>query len=168
MLESHDYSGRRGVLVPLMPKVHALLTETAKKEPLAGIEPPINIILWRQEIYKLLVEIHRRWLMVMDGPAIAGLMFFYFDKNGDTYINELRIAWPYRHNNGVFPLLIDRFMKDPGVKNSKNVFAGPNVKKEANQELLASVGFEAHFENGWEPLGNPTDAAGVLKLRYLR
>jgi hypothetical protein len=168
MLAVHDYSSRRGVLVPLLPQIHALLTETAKKDSLAGIEPPINIILWKQQMNKQLVDINRKWLVVLNGNILAGLFFFRFLPDGNIYLDELRIAWAYRNNNAVFTLLHDRFINDPAVKKAADVFGGMNIKKEKEQEILASVGFEQEYENKPEPLGNPVDAAGILKIRYLR
>jgi hypothetical protein len=169
MLEIHDYSNRRGVLVPLLPKIHALLKETAEKETLAAFEPPEHIILWKQTMHKKLVEIHRRWLMVLDGPALAGFMFFHFGRDKNIYLDEIRTAWAYRHNKGVFTLLHDRFINDPHIKSKTDitVYGGVNIRREANQEILASVGFEQTFENNLEPLGSPSEAAAILKLRYL-
>ena len=166
MLEISDYSGRRGVIVPLLPKIHALLKETAEKDTLAAFAPPEHYILWKQNAYKKLVEVHRRWLVVLDGPALAGFLFYHFETSIDVYIDELRIAWAYRNNGAVFTLLLDKFANNHEVRKVTSVFASLAVKKETSQEILASVGFGETFEGGWEPLGSLSDAVGALKLRY--
>jgi hypothetical protein len=168
MLEVHDYSNRRGVLVPFLPAIYNLLKETAAKEPHSILEPPEHIVLWRQAMNKKLVEVHRRWLIVTDGPKLTGLMFYHFDKDKNINLDELRIDWAYRNNPTVFTLLHDRFINEPAVKKTAAVFAGANIKKEANQELLAAVGMDKPFEGGLEPLGSPVDAAAALKLRYTK
>jgi hypothetical protein len=167
MLEVHDYSNRRGIMVPMLKKFHEMLRETAEKDSMAACPPPENYILWKQNMHKKLVDINRRWFLVLDGKTVAGLMFFYFERDR-IYIEELRIAWAYRNNSIAFTLLIDKFINDNTVRKSSAVYAGINVKREPNQEILASVGFGESFENGWEPLGTPQDAAGALKLRYIK
>jgi hypothetical protein len=114
------------------------------------------------------VDIHRRWLVVLDGPALAGLFFFHFKPDGNIHLDELRIAWPYRNNNAVFNQLLSRFTNDPSVKNAPAVFAGKNIKRESAEEMLASVGFEEHNAGGNDPLGSPGEAAGALTVRYIR
>jgi hypothetical protein len=169
MLEITDFSNRRGAVVPLLPKIHAMLAASANKDTVAGLKPPANYILWKQEISKQLIDISRRWVTVMDGTDVAGLLFYRFDAKGENiYVDELRIAWAYRNNNNVITLLHDRFINDNSVKKASAVFAGANVKREANQEILATVGFEATFADGLEPLGKPADAAAAFKLRYSR
>ncbi len=167
MLEITDYSNRRGGLVPLLPKIHALFAENAAKDALARFAPPQNIILWKQRYHKLVVEINRRFVLVADGSAIAGLMFYHF-RDKAVYLDELQVAWQYRHNQAVFNLLMDRFVNSNEVKAVTAVFAGENIKSPADKELLASVGFTETFPDGWEPLGNVTDAAGALRTRYIR
>jgi hypothetical protein len=169
MLEVNDYSNRRGAMVPLLPKIHEMLAEASARDTVAGIKPPINYILWKQEISRRLVDIYRRWVAIMDGPVVAGVFFYHFgDKDKSIYIDELRIAWAYRNNNTVINMLCDRFANDNAIKKVSSVYASENIKKESSQEILATVGFEKQFENGWEPLGNPVDAAAAIKLRYSR
>ena len=50
MPEFIDYSSRRGAIVPLLPKIHALLKENAEKDKLSGLEIPENLVTWRQKI----------------------------------------------------------------------------------------------------------------------
>jgi hypothetical protein len=168
MLEIHDYSNRRGVLVPFLPKIHKLLTETANMDKSAGIEPPVNFIIWRQEYGKRLVEVNRRWLVALDGSLLVGVFFFHFLNESEIYLDELRVAHKYRNHNAVITLFHDRFVSDFAVKKVTAVFAGPTIKKESHQEKLAAVGFGEHYENEREPLGEPAKAAAELKRRYLR
>jgi hypothetical protein len=167
MLEITDYSNRRGALVPMFPKIHALFAENATKDTLARFTPPENIILWKQRYRKLLLEINRRFLLVIDGYAITGLMFYHF-KDGAVYLDELQIGWYYRNNPAVFNLLIEKFVNSNEVKAVSMVYAGANIKSPADKELLASVGFTEKFPEGFEPLGSVSEAAGALKLRYIR
>jgi hypothetical protein len=167
MLELTDYSNKRGGLVTLLPKIHALFTENAAKDTLARFAPPENIILWKQRYNKMVVEISRRFLIVTDGTAIAGLMFYHF-KDGSVYLDELQIAWHYRHNQAVFNMLTERFSNSNEVKAVTAFYAGANIKSPADKELLASVGFMETFPDGWEPLGNLAEAVGALQTRYIR
>jgi hypothetical protein len=167
MLEIMDFSSRRGGLVPLLPKIHAMLTENAAKDVLAGYRQPENIILWKQKAYKELVETHRRFLLVTDVQSVAGLLFYHFNDSA-AYIDELQTAWQYRGNTAVFNLLADKFAANKDVKACTQIFAGENIKSPADKELLASVGFKETFPGGWEPLGSLPEAVNALRLRYQR
>lgn len=176
MLEVIDYSSRRGVIVPLLGQVYALLAENAEKDKLAGLTPPANIILWKQTMNRYLVDIRRRWLFVMDDTVVAGLMFFRFGEDPQSvYIDELQIAWLYRRNEAVLAMLLDKFQSDRSVKACTQVYAGERIKKEEAKEILASVGLSESRAGKPAPsdaddplLGTPREAVNALKLRYHR
>ncbi len=166
MLEVNDYSNRRGALVPLMPKLHALLTENAEKDTLAAYAKPENIIFWKQKMGKAFLDIGNKFLLVTDGADIAGLMFYRIE-NGAAYLSQLQTAWRYRHNPAVLEMMLEKFVYNNEVKACAKVFAGENIRSPRNKELLAAVGFKETFPDGWEPLGNAAEAAGTLRARYI-
>ena len=92
MLEFVDYSSRRGAMVPLLPKIHALLKELAEKDKLSGVEPPENIVSWRQKTSPILLDISRRFLFAMEikgqEKQLAGFLFYRCDPKepGKIYI----------------------------------------------------------------------------------
>ncbi len=167
MFEVIDFSSRRGALVPLLPKIHALLTVNAVKDKVAGIAPPENIILWKHRAHREILEIHRRFVLVMDGNSVTGLLFYHF-KEDSVYLDQFQIAWEYRHNPAVLDIMTDKFAANREVKACGSVYAGENVKAPADKELLASVGFKETFPDGWEPLGTVAEAVGALRTRYAR
>ncbi len=165
MPEVIDYSNRRGALVPLMPKIHALLTENAEKDTLAAFAKPENIIFWKQKMGKAFLEIKNRYILTVNAGDIAGLMFYRLE-DGAAYISQLQAAWQYRRNPTIIEAMIDKFITNNEVKTCREVFAGENIKAPHDKELLAAVGFKDTFPDGWEPLGSVSDAAGALRTRY--
>lgn len=171
MLEIVDYSSRRGVIVSLLPQIYALFSENAKQDVMAGLEPPENIILWKQSMRKALVDVQKHWLFVLDGEHIAGLMFYRMGAGAETgcvFIEELQMAWRCRQKEAVLALLLDKFLLDRGVNACGEVLSGARIKNDANKELLASVGFGEIYPGGYQTLGAPKSAVAALKLRYQR
>jgi len=170
MLEFYDYSSRRGILVPLLPKVHALLAENARMDKVAGQEPPAHIITWQQAERKKLVDINRRFLVAMEGTALAGI-FFYLHKKTETgteiYIEDLHIAWTHRNNPNVIEGLLKKMEFDPAVRDAV-FYAGQRVKIEQDKEILASVGLKDERTDEWESLGSLQQTINTLKIRYNR
>jgi hypothetical protein len=165
MLEINDYSSRRGVIVPLLPKIHAMLKENAENDKLAGLEPPEHVITWTQKMRKDIVDINRRFFVALDGANLAGILFYRYDGT-DIYIEDLHVAWPFRHNAGVIEGFIKRLEFDGGTKDAK-FFASDRVKIESDKEILESKGFKSRGE-GWETLGTFKQTVAALKLRYNR
>jgi len=167
-MQAYDYSTRRGAIVPLLSRVHALMTTNAKNDTLCGIDPPENIIFWRQRLYKQLVDIHTRWLFVLDDKQVAGVLFYHIGEDvPDIYIDELQVAWPYKGKPIVLAALLDKLGQDPAAKAAR-FFGSERVKSPHDKEILESRGFVETFPNGWEPLGNHSEALAALKLRYNR
>jgi hypothetical protein len=168
-MEAVDYSGRRGIIVPMMDKIYALITENIEKDKQAGLPPPLNRIIWRQRFKRMLPEIHRRWMFILDGKSLAGLLFYHFKDNGNKlYIDELMVAWPYRHNKLVFPLMLDKFQFDREVKACREIYAGERVRMEPDKEILATAGFKETYEGGYHLLGSLPETVEALKIRYIR
>ncbi|MCL2203899.1 MAG: hypothetical protein FWB88_08170 [Defluviitaleaceae bacterium] len=174
MPEFIDYSSRRGAIVSLLPKVHALLKELSVKDKLCGLEPPETLVMWRQKINPLLLDINRRFLFAMEiaGPdkrEILGYMFYRYDGSGPerVYIEDMQVAWRHRRNAGVVAGLILKLEKDPRTKNAV-FYGGERLRVTTDKELLANVGFKETFPDGWEPLGNLKEATGALRIRYTR
>jgi hypothetical protein len=173
MMEFIDYSSRRGAIVPLLPKIHALLKELAEKDKLCGLESPVNITLWKQKINPQLLDVSRRFLFAMEiggeKREIAGFLFYRCDPRepGKLYIEEMQIAWSCKNKAAAVAGLIAKLETDPGAKTAV-FFGSERLRLMADKELLAEVGFRETFPDGWEPLGNIKEAVGSLKLRYNR
>jgi len=169
MLEFYDYSTRRGVIVPLLPKIHALLTEHAMQDKSGLAEMPPHLITWQHGIRKDLLDIHRRFLFAMHGTDLAGFFFYRYDTSQSDciYIEDLQIAWKYRQNMQVLDGLLKKLELDPGAKDAI-LYASSRVKIEQDKEILASVGFKPAHSGEWENIGTLAQAAGVLRIRYNR
>ncbi|MCL2498727.1 MAG: hypothetical protein FWE90_00145 [Defluviitaleaceae bacterium] len=174
MPEFIDYSSRRGAIVPLLPKIHALLKENAGKERLCGLEPPENIVSWRQRFNPLLLDVSRRFIFAMeiqgsDKRDVLGFVFYRYpaDKKGTVYIEDMQIAHAHRNTAAILTGLIAKLETDPNAK-SAVFFGSERLKKPMDKELLAGVGFKETFPDGWEPLGNMKEALGALRVRYGR
>jgi hypothetical protein len=173
MLEFIDYSSRRGAIVPLLPKVHALLKENAERDKPSGLEPPANIVTWRQQMNPQLLDISRRFVFAMEkkgaGREVVGFVFYRYDtqKKNTLYIEDMQIAWEHRNDPAILTGLITKLENDPSAKNCE-LFGSERLKLMADKEILAGVGFRDHFPEGWEPLGKMKEAMGSLKLRYGR
>ena len=171
MLEFIDYSTRRGAMVALLPKIHALLTELAVRDKIAGLTPPEHLVTWQHKARKELLEVHRRFLVAMDGNLLAGLFFYRYDENkeneGNIYIEDVQIAWVFQKNSLVLEGLLKKLEYDADARNA-NFFASGRIRIETNKEILASVGFKEVKEGEWENLGNFKEMANALKTRYSR
>ncbi|MCL1878563.1 MAG: hypothetical protein FWF80_06870 [Defluviitaleaceae bacterium] len=166
MLEINDYSNRRGVIVPMLPKIHAMLVENATRDKLASLEPPEHLIVWSQKMRKVLTDVSRRFFVAQDGGFLAGI-FFYRYEGEKIFIEDVQIAWAFRNNPGVIDGFLQRFDYDQGTKDA-TFFASERIKSEADKEMLASKGFKKELEDGWERLGTYSQAVAAIKLRYNR
>jgi len=169
MLEFIDYSSRRGTMVALLPKIHALLTEISVRDKIAGITPPEHLVTWQHKARKELIEIQRRFLVAMDGNLLAGLFFYRYDKENknNIYIEDVQIAWVFHKNPLVLEGLLKKLEYDADARNA-TFFASNRIRIETNKEILASVGFKEKKEGDWENLGNFKEMANALKVRYSR
>ena len=165
MIEFFDYSSRRGVLVPLLPKVHALLPENAKNDKTSGQEPPEHIITWQQKIRQQVVDINRRFLVAKEGEDLAGLLFYRF-QGTDIYIEDLHVSWKHRNNIQVVEGLLKKLEFDQGAKDA-SFYASNRVKIEHDKEILADRAREERSD-GWEALGSLGQTINALRIRYTR
>ena len=169
MIAINDFSSRRGVLVPLLPKFHAIIKENAKRDRVANLEPPEHVITWTQKMRKVILNINRRFVVAMDGENLVGILFYRAENAGEKkiFIEDLQTAWAYRNN----PQIIDGFLKkleyDQNTKDA-TFYASERIKIDYDKELLASKGFKTVHEDGWERLGTFSQAAGAIKIRYNR
>jgi hypothetical protein len=165
-MDINDYSSRRGVLVPLFPKIHGMLKENAERDKLSALEPPEHIITWQQKMRQSIVDVNRRFFVALDGGNLAGIFFYRYDGKS-IYIEDVQTAWAYRKN----PDIIDGFLKklefDAGTRDA-TFFASERVKSDSDKEMLASKGFKETHADGWEKLGTFSQAAAAIKLRYNR
>jgi len=166
MLEFIDYSNRRGALVGLQPSIYNMQKENALRDKLSVIHPPEHIVTWSQKMKANLLDIHRRFLVAMDGKVLAGILFYRY-QGTHLYIEDLQIAWAYRKNWAVVEGLLKKLEYDTNAKDA-TFFASERIKSDADKEILASVGFKETHEGGWENLGGMSAAIGQLKLRYNR
>ncbi|MDR0272506.1 MAG: hypothetical protein LBI27_04230, partial [Clostridiales bacterium] len=166
--EIKDYSTRRGVIVPILPKIHKLLKENAEQDKLACIEPPEHLITWQHKMRRELVDINRRFLIAVDGPNVAGFFFYRYDGK-KIYIEDFQVAWAYRNNANVIEGFLKKLEFDKGTTDAV-FYASERVKIEANSEILASKGYDVKKtdDEGWEELGPLKQTAGALKMRYIR
>jgi hypothetical protein len=169
MLEIHDYSSRRGVLVPLLPKIHAMTKDNVAKDKLTNLEPPEHVVTWTQKMRKVILDINRRFIVAVDGGNLAGIFFYRSDLRvgKKIFIEDVQVAWAYRNN----PHVIDNFLKkleyDQNTKDA-TFYASERIKIDHDKELLAAKGFKTTHEDGWERLGTFSEAAGAIKIRYNR
>ncbi|MCL2355979.1 MAG: hypothetical protein FWC70_02310 [Defluviitaleaceae bacterium] len=164
MLEVNDYSNRRGIVVPMLPKIHAMLAEIAARDKHS--EPPEHVIIWSQKMRKILMDINRRFIIALDGKFLAGI-FFYRHDGGNIYIEDLQVAWVFRNNPGVIDGFLQRLEYDSAAKDA-TFFASERVKSDADQEILAAKGFKRELEDGWENFGTLAQASAAIKVRYGR
>lgn len=158
MLEVFDRSTRRGTLVPMLKNIYTLIASNTPSTE--------NMILWSHKMRKNLLDINWRFLTVMSGNDIVGLLFYRYDGNS-IYIEEMQVARAYSNDPQVVESLLKKLELDPGVKDAI-FYANDRMKQEVNKEILASVGFKEEIDGGWECLGNFSETNNTLKLRYIR
>jgi len=166
MLEFNDYSNRRGAIVPLLSKIHAIFAENAAKDTMAGIAPPEHIITWRQKMNSQVLDINRRFLVAQEGSTLAGIFIYRYD-GANIYIEELQILWAYRNNPTVLEGLLKKLEYDTGAKDA-TFFASERVKMDADKEKLAAVGLGDTHQDGWEKIGSLSMTVNAMKIRYNR
>jgi len=171
MIEITDYSGRRGALVPLFPRIHEITKENALRDKVAKLEQPEHVVTWQHKMRKVILDISRRFVVARDGAFLAGIFFYRFDAQDrqKVYIEDVQVAWAYRNSTDVMDGFLQRVEKDPiaGVK-GVTFFASKRIKIDADSEKLLSRGHTFERENGWEKLGTFAQAAAALKTRYYR
>jgi hypothetical protein len=165
-MEIKDFSSRRGAIVPLLPKIHAMLKENAEHDKISA--PPEHLITWTQKIRKTLLDINWRFLAALNENNLAGIFFYRIDGT-DAFIEDVQTALSVRNNAEIIEGFIKRLEFDPSIKNA-TFFASERVKIESDKEMLAAKGFDVKniSENGCEKLGTFSQACNALKLRYNR
>ena len=154
-----DLSNRRGAIVHLLPQVYILLQKN-------GYELP-NKILWTQNMRKAIIDINKKWLFALEGTYhLRGLMFYHLDLTGKSvYLDAFE-----GNNTQILEALIDKFSNDSIVKTQESFYVSRNIKREASEEILETVGLqdESVFnDEGYQMLGSLTDTLKALRVRYL-
>ena len=158
MLNIVDLSRRRGAIVHLFPQVYRLIKND-------GIELP-NIILWKKDMNKKVVDVNRRWVFALEGTKIVkGMLFYHLEADGHSiYIDTLIAA------GGIFDGLIKKFEQDDAVKAGEAFYVSRDIKREADEEILKNVGLhdDSVFDDeGYQLLGGLNEAVRALRVRYL-
>lgn len=165
-MEINDYSNRRGVIVPMFSRIHAMIKENVERDKYAGLEPPEHVITWTQKMSKVVLDINRRFIVAKDGGNLAGIFFYRYD-GSNIFIEDVQTAWAYRNNHNVIDGFLKKLEYDQGTKDA-TFFASERIKIDADKEILASKGFKVTYENGWEKLGTFSQAAAAIRIRYNR
>ena len=159
MVNIVDLSRRRGAIVHLLPQVYELLQKSGHGLP--------NRILWTQGMRKAVVEINRKWIFALEGTYhLRGLMFYHLGADGKSLYLDAFEA----NNTKIFELLITKFSNDSTVKNQEIFYIGRNIRREAAEEMLESVGLQddsVYDDDGYQNLGGLAETVKALKLRYL-
>jgi len=161
-MEVVDLSNRRGAIVHLLPKVHKLYKQTGHQLK--------DIVLWTHDMNKMILDIQRKWIFVLDRPNgdVLGFLFYRMGEDGKSlHIEALRVG---RHIRA-FDLLIQRFQQDNAVKARTEFYASREIQRKTNDEILATVGMQddsIYDDNGYQHLGDLRKAVDALKVRYQR
>jgi len=163
-VEVVDFSRRRGAIVHLLPTVYRLIGESGGHLP--------NSIIWNQEMRKALVDVRRKWLFVLEGTSNVRAILFYHlgTDNKSVYIDTMAAA---RTNDSAAALeaLLVKFDRDDTVRKCEAFYVSREVRKEAAEEILETVGLQdesVYGDEGYQYLGGLTEAVAALKVRYLR
>ena len=164
MLKTTDFSNRRGGVVPLLPKIHAMFKENALADKSGTLKTPGHFVIWQQQMNVRLRDINWRFIIALDDTKLAGLLF-YRHETGSVYIEELQFEKNYAGDIAVFDALFFKVEMDKKAIDA-NFFASVNVKLERNKEMLASVGFKECAPDGYESIGNLNETKNSLKIRF--
>ena len=148
----------------LLPNVYNLYKEAGS--------PVKNFVHWTHDMNKALLDIHKKWVFVLNPEQkVLGFLFYRLDEDGKSlYIDALRIK-KHQKDHGAFGLLMQRFQQDDSVKGRKEFFASREIQRESSTEILAAVGLQddsIYNPSGYESLGSFQKAVDALKLRYQR
>ena len=171
-----DFSRRRGIIVHLLPQVYALIKEDREGKAGGGhFDSPFgsvpNIVLWTHDMRKALVDIRKKWLFALEGQRnVRGMMFYRIDDDGKSlYIDTLIAAKDAQA--AVLEALLVKFERDDLVKACEDFYVSRDVKREASEEVLESVGLQdesVYNDEGYQFIGDLAEAGKVLRVRYLR
>jgi len=166
MIEITDFSGRRGAVVPILPKIHELLKTNATQDKLTSVEAPEHIVIWQQKMRRFILDINRRLFIAQDGNDVVGI-FFYRHDGANIMIEEVQIAWKSRHNQLIMDGFLKKLEQDPKTRDA-TFFADVRIKKNSDKEMLAAKGLKDAADNEPEQLGTFGQAAAAMKIRYAR
>jgi len=152
MLAAYDYSSRRGAIVPLLPRVHAILTHHSADKS-TFITAPGNITIWRQQMNKLVIDVNRRWIIALDDKILVGFLFYRHDGN-NIIIDYLQLAQGY--DIKVVELMLKKLEFDPAAREARYV-KGEFVLPEIHKSPVPN-----------EDLGTMAEAMTVIRQRYSR
>ena len=150
-----DYSGRRGAIVPLLPKIYELYKARGLTQD--------HYVHWSQAVRKELVDIRTKWVIAQQGTDLKGLLQYRVD--ADTLYVEVLLLQP---GVDVMPVL-KKFERDGVVRSCGTFYFSRNLKKTTNNEILDSVGLLSepeYHENGYRRIGDLNSALTELQLRY--
>ena len=169
MIEITDYSGRRGAMVPLFPKIHEITKENVQRGKFAKLEQPEHVVTWQHKMRKVILDISRRFIVARDDAFLAGIFFYRIDAQNQqiVYVEDVQVAWAYRNSSEIMDGFLRRVEKDPiaGVK-GVTFYAGKRIRIDVETEKLVARGHKFERESGWEKLGTFAEAAAALKARY--
>ena len=161
MLEAVDYSGRRGVIVQFLPQVYEIILRDARADRAETIEPPENIIFWKQRMRKELVDTSRRYIFLMENDAVRGFAFYRFGEGSRVYLDEFQVT-----TRGGLDLLLTKLQQDTSLA-AKEFYAGGRIRVDRDEEMLAAVKLSrGRGEDGFESLGGLSETVNILRLRY--
>ena len=164
-----DFSNRRGAIVHLLPQVHALINGGLP----GGSSSPSNYVLWNHNMSKALVDVNRKWLFALEETRkvrstdnVKGIFFYRLGTDGRSVYVDTLIA-----PKGIIEPLLTKFERDDAVKVRESFYVSRNIRKEAAEEILETVGLQdenAFDGEGYQLLGGLAEAVNELKMRYLR
>ena len=165
-----DLSNRRGAIVHLLPQVYDLLKEYKGELSASGGKPGDfdgvpNYVLWMHDMNKAVVDINKKWVFALRGTNyVMGLMFYRLGTDGVSLYIDYVMGTP-----AVIDELIKKFEQNDLVKAREKFYVGRDVKREAAEEVLGTVGLQddtVFNEEGYQPIGGMKEALAALKFRY--
>ena len=155
-----DLSNRRGAIVHMLPQIYKLFKAD-------GIDLP-NIILWTQDMRRSVIDINRKWIFALQGTSnVHGLMFYRVGADGKSiYVDHLVSS-----QSAIIDALLKKFEQSDLVKGAEAFYLGREIKREAKEEAMSSVGLQddsVFNDEGYQFIGGTKEILAALKLRYMK
>lgn len=163
-MEIVDLSRRRGAIVHMLSQVYDLMRHE-------GIELP-NMIIWKQEMGRAVIDINRRYVFALEGTKnVHGILFYRVSTDGRSVFLDSLIADGRRSalSAQIIDALLKKFEQDNEVKSCESIYIGRDIKREAADEILETVGLQDDTifnTEGYQLLGGPGDAFKAIRIRY--
>jgi len=146
-------------MVPIREKIYRILSREHDMP---------NIIYWKQENSRHVVDVNRKWLFAFnseqDSREPKGLLFYRL-AGEDVYVEDFAVSGPTAAG-----VLITKFEYEAGVKAATNFYFSQHIRRETNDQILETVGLQddsVFDENGYQHMGGLEDVVKALKVRYL-